>query len=73
MIAVVGGLAGSVLAMWALVGIARMGPMTVPWIETLRLDWRALAFAGAAHDNARSDKLTVLFVSLDGNLQTCSE
>ncbi len=33
--------------MWALEAIARLGPATVPWIETLRLDWRALAFAGA--------------------------
>ena len=46
-IAVAGGLAGAALAMWALEAIARLGPATVPWIETLRLDWRALAFAGA--------------------------
>jgi putative ABC transport system permease protein len=44
-IAIVGGLAGSVLAMWTLAGIARLGPATVPWIETLHLDWRALGFA----------------------------
>ncbi len=36
------------LAMWALAAISRLGPPTVPWIETLHLDWRALAFAGAS-------------------------
>jgi putative ABC transport system permease protein len=44
-IASIGGLVGSVLAMWALTAIARLGPATVPWIEQLRLDWRALVFA----------------------------
>ncbi len=44
-IAAVGGLAGSVIAMWTLAGISSLGPPSVPWIETLRLDWRALAFA----------------------------
>jgi putative ABC transport system permease protein len=45
-IALAGGIAGAALAMWALEAIARLGPATVPWIETLRLDWRALAFGG---------------------------
>jgi putative ABC transport system permease protein len=45
-IAVLGALAGIVLAYWALQAIARLGPATVPWIETLHLDWRAVAFAG---------------------------
>jgi putative ABC transport system permease protein len=45
-IAAVGGTAGAALAMWALMGIARLGPPSVPWIETLHLDWRALFFAG---------------------------
>jgi putative ABC transport system permease protein len=44
-IAIAGGVIGSVLAMWALGGISRIGPASVPWIETLHLDWRALAFA----------------------------
>lgn len=44
-IAIAGGAAGTVLAVWALAAIARLGPVTVPWIETLHLDWRALGFA----------------------------
>ena len=44
-VAAVGGLAGSVLAMWALAAISRFGPSSVPWIDTLHLNWRALAFA----------------------------
>ena len=44
-VAAVGGVAGSVLAMWALSAISRFGPSSVPWIETLHLNWRALAFA----------------------------
>jgi predicted permease len=31
--------------MWALAAISRFGPSSVPWIETLHLNWRALAFA----------------------------
>jgi putative ABC transport system permease protein len=45
LVAVLGGLAGAVLAHWALQGLARFGPSSVPWIDTLHLDWRALAFA----------------------------
>jgi putative ABC transport system permease protein len=44
-IAAIGGVAGALLASWALAAIARVGPPTVPWIETLRLDWRAAIFA----------------------------
>jgi putative ABC transport system permease protein len=45
-VAAIGGIAGSVLAMWALSAISRFGPSSVPWIDTLHLNWRALAFAG---------------------------
>jgi putative ABC transport system permease protein len=44
-IATVGALVGVVLAVWILAGISRLGPATVPWIETLHVDWRASAFA----------------------------
>ncbi len=44
-IAAAGGVLGTVLAMWALTGIARLGPASVPWIETLHVNGRALAFA----------------------------
>ncbi len=43
-IATVGGLVGCGIAMWALAAISRFGPPTVPWIETLHLDWRAVLF-----------------------------
>jgi putative ABC transport system permease protein len=46
-IAVVGAIVGSVLATWSLSALARLGPATIPWIETLHLDVRALAFATA--------------------------
>ncbi len=44
-IAAAGGIIGSVLAAAALGTLAGIGPATVPWIETLHLDWRAAAFA----------------------------
>jgi putative ABC transport system permease protein len=47
-IAIIGGLVGAILAGWTLTALARLGPASVPWIETLRLDWRALAFAATA-------------------------
>jgi putative ABC transport system permease protein len=46
LIALIGGIVGCVLATWALSAIVRLGPATVPWIETLHLDWRAVGFAG---------------------------
>jgi putative ABC transport system permease protein len=45
LVAVLGGIVGCALAAWALTAIARLGPATVPWIESLHLDWRALVFA----------------------------
>jgi putative ABC transport system permease protein len=45
LIAAVGGLVGTSLAAGALAAIVRLGPSTVPWIDTLHLDWRAAAFA----------------------------
>jgi predicted permease len=45
--AVIGAIVGVVLAQWTLSALARLGPQSVPWIETLHLDWRALLFAGA--------------------------
>ncbi len=45
-IAMLGALAGSLAAFWTLKAISWLGPPTVPWIETLQLDWRALVFAG---------------------------
>jgi putative ABC transport system permease protein len=44
-IAAIGGLAGTLVAGWALATIARVGPPAVSWIETLHLDWQATAFA----------------------------
>jgi putative ABC transport system permease protein len=44
LIAAIGGLVGLSLATGALAAIVRLGPVTVPWIETLQLDWRAAAF-----------------------------
>ena len=44
-IAIAGGVIGCAVATWALAAIVRLGPPSVPWIETLHLDWRALAFA----------------------------
>jgi predicted permease len=46
-IAVIGGITGTVLAIWTLATLARFGPASVPWIDTLHLDWRAVAFAAA--------------------------
>ncbi len=45
-IAVIGGFAGSLIALGALTGISRLGPPSVPWIDTLHLSWRAVVFAG---------------------------
>lgn len=44
-IALLGGIVGTALAQWALSALARFGPVSVPWIDTLHLDWRALVFA----------------------------
>ena len=43
-----GGVMATLLARGALAALVRFGPTSVPWIETLHLDWRALAFAGLA-------------------------
>ena len=45
LIAVLGGIMACALASWALSGIRQLGPATVPFIDRLHLDWRALAFA----------------------------
>ena len=45
-IAVLGGAAGSIAGMWALSVISRTAPSSVPWIETLHLNWRAVVFTG---------------------------
>jgi putative ABC transport system permease protein len=45
LIAVLGGVIGCAAAALTLSAIAKIGPPTVPWITTLRLDWRAAAFA----------------------------
>ncbi len=45
LIAGVGGFVGTLLAAGALAAIVRLGPPTVPWMDTLHLDWRAAAFA----------------------------
>ena len=47
LIAVAGGLVGAALTTGALSMIVRLGPATVPWLDTLHLDARALVFAGA--------------------------
>jgi predicted permease len=47
LIAVLGGVLGALLASWSLSALASVGPPSVPWIDTLHLDWRALAFAAA--------------------------
>jgi putative ABC transport system permease protein len=44
-LATVGGVAGAMVAVWTLAGLRRLGPATVPWIETLHVDWRAIGFA----------------------------
>jgi putative ABC transport system permease protein len=46
-IALIGGLLGVAAAATALRAIVQLGPRTVPWIETLDLDWRAAVFAAA--------------------------
>jgi putative ABC transport system permease protein len=45
-IAAIGGVLGVLVAGWALSAIAQLGPPTVPWLDTLHLDWRAVGFAG---------------------------
>jgi putative ABC transport system permease protein len=45
LIAVLGGILGALMASWVLGALATVGPATVPWIETLHLDWPAMAFA----------------------------
>jgi putative ABC transport system permease protein len=45
-IAVIGSLFGVLLTGWALSAIVQLGPPSVPWLDTLHLDWRAVAFAG---------------------------
>jgi putative ABC transport system permease protein len=44
-IAAAGGIVGCAVASLALTAVARLGPVTVPWIETLHIDWRAMGFA----------------------------
>jgi putative ABC transport system permease protein len=45
LIAACGGVLGLLLASWSLSALANAGPASVPWIDTLHLDWRALVFA----------------------------
>lgn len=45
-IAVIGSLFGVLLTGWALSAIVQLGPPSVPWLDTLHLDWRAVGFAG---------------------------
>jgi putative ABC transport system permease protein len=47
LIAAIGGLVGASLATGALALIRRLGPPTVPWLDTLHLDWRAVGFAAS--------------------------
>jgi putative ABC transport system permease protein len=47
LVAAAGGLLGLLLAHGALRGIALLGPPSVPWIDTLHIDVRALAFTTA--------------------------
>ncbi len=46
LVAAAGTLAGVWLAHAALRGVVQLGPASIPWIDTLHLDGRALAFAG---------------------------
>jgi predicted permease len=46
-IAVAGGVLGTLFAHGSVSALASVGPASVPWIDSLHLDWRALAFAGA--------------------------
>jgi putative ABC transport system permease protein len=46
-IAAAGGIFGAALATGALAIIVRLGPSSVPWLDTLHLDARAVAFAAA--------------------------
>jgi putative ABC transport system permease protein len=45
LITLAGGLIGVLIAQGALAALAKSGPATIPWIETLHLDIRATAFA----------------------------
>lgn len=45
LLAAFGGLVGTVLAHWTLAALARLGPPSIPWIDTLHLDGRATLFA----------------------------
>jgi putative ABC transport system permease protein len=45
LIAAFGGALGMLLASWSISALASAGPPSVPWIDTLHLDWRALVFA----------------------------
>ena len=45
LIATLAGVVGCAAAALTLSMIAKLGPATVPWITTLRLDWRAATFA----------------------------
>ncbi len=47
LLAALGGVAGVLLAHWTLAALARLGPRSVPWIDTLHLDLRATLFTGA--------------------------
>ncbi len=48
LLAVLGGLAGLLLAMWAMDLIVAFAPKDVPRFQEVRLDWLALAYAAAA-------------------------
>jgi putative ABC transport system permease protein len=45
LLAVLGGVLGTALGAWSVAALASVGPPSVPWIDTLHLDWRALWFA----------------------------
>ncbi|MCA1586023.1 MAG: ABC transporter permease [Acidobacteria bacterium] len=59
LLAAMGGLLGTLLAQWTLAGLARLGPQSVPWIDTLHIDLRATAFAAV---------ITLLVALLSGAL-----
>jgi predicted permease len=44
-IATIAGIVGCAVATWALAAIVSVAPPTVPWLDTLHLDWRAAGFA----------------------------
>lgn len=47
LLALLGGGLGTLLGWWLVSALAIAGPPSVPWIDTLHLDWRALSFAAA--------------------------